>query len=143
MLMTRAPWPTAQSMPLRMLNVVLSALAALLEKACTASRRAAGAMPSSRWRAAIAPAMPVPCGMRLFRCAAHRVEALRHHAVEIGMGDVDLRIDHRDRDIGAPDHAVNVQHLSFSQDVLRGVALLLGRIAPRRRRLLAPAWSRL
>jgi hypothetical protein len=47
MLMTRAPCPTAQSIPLRMLNVVLSALAALLEKACTASRRAAGAVPST------------------------------------------------------------------------------------------------
>ena len=73
-------------------------------------------------------------GVRLFRCAAHRAEALRHHADEVGMGDVDFRIDHRDRDIGAPDHAVNVQHLELLQDVLRGVALLAG-IAPRRRRL--------
>ena len=74
-------------------------------------------------------------GVRLLRCAAHRAEALRHHADEVGMGDVDLRIDHRDRDIGAPDHAVNVQHLELLEDVLRGVALLLAGIAPRRRGL--------
>ena len=66
----------------------------------------------------------------------HRAEALRDHADEVGMGEIDLRIDHRDRDIGAPDHAVNVQHLELLEDVLRGVALLLGRIAPRRRGLL-------
>ena len=32
-----------------------------------------------------------------------------------------FRIDHRDRDIGAPDHAVNIGHLELLQDVLRGV----------------------
>ena len=65
MLMTRAPWFTAQLMPLRMLNVVLSGVATLVEKACTARMRAAGAVPSRRWRAAMAPAMPVPCGCGL------------------------------------------------------------------------------
>jgi hypothetical protein len=73
-------------------------------------------------------------GVRLFRCASHRAETLRDHADEIGVSDVDFRIDHRDRDIGAPDHAVNIGHLELLQDVLRGVALLAG-IAPRRRRL--------
>jgi hypothetical protein len=52
--------------------------------------------------------------VRLFRCAAHRAEPLRHHADKVGMGDIDFRIDHRDRDIGAPGHAVNVQHRSNS-----------------------------
>ena len=75
-------------------------------------------------------------GVRLLRCASHRAEALRRHPDEIGMGEIDLRIDHRDRDVGASDHAVDVQHLELLEDVLRGVALLLGRIAPRRRRLL-------
>ena len=68
--------------------------------------------------------------------SSHRAEALRDHADELGMGEIDLRIDHRDRDIGAPDHAVDVQHLELLEDILRGVALLLGRIAPRRRGLL-------
>ena len=105
--MMRAPWLTAQLMPLRMLNVVLSALAALVEKACTASSRAAGAVPEQTLvrgnRARHAGAV----GVRLLR-RAHRVEALRHRALEIRMGGVDFRIDHRDRHVGASDHAVNV-----------------------------------
>ena len=116
--------------------MVLSALAALLEKACTASRRAAGAVPSRRWRAAIAPAMPVPWGCGFSGAPPTALKRCATTPDEVGMGGIDLRIDHRDRDVGAPDHAVNVQHVELLQDVLRGVALLLGRIAPRRRRLL-------
>ena len=60
--------------------------------------------------------------VRLLR-RAYRAEALRHHAHEVGMRGVDFRIDHRDRDVGAPDHAVDIQHLELLEDVLRGVAL--------------------
>src|SRR5215469_5302096 len=49
-LMMRTLSCTDQLMPLRMLNVVLSAVAAVLEKACTASSGAAGAVPSKRWK---------------------------------------------------------------------------------------------
>ena len=45
-----------------MLKVVLSALAALVEKARIAISCAPGAMPISRWCEPMAPAMPVPCG---------------------------------------------------------------------------------
>src|SRR5262252_8829328 len=107
-LMMRAPSCTDQLMPLRMLNVVLSAVAAVVEKACTASSRAAGAVPSKRWCAAMAPAVPV----RLLR-RANRVEALRHGALEVGMRDVDFRIDHRDRHVGAADQAVDVGNLEL------------------------------
>ena len=31
-------------------------------------------------------------GVRLFRCAAHRAEALRHHPDEVGMGEIDLEL---------------------------------------------------
>ena len=70
--------------------------------------------------------------VRLFR-RADRAEALRHHALEVGMRGVDFRIDHRDRDIGAADHAVDVGDLELLEDVLRGVALLAG-VAARGRR---------
>jgi hypothetical protein len=46
--------------------------------------------------------------VRIFR-RANRVEALRHRALEVRMRDVDFRIDHRDRHVGATDHAMNVR----------------------------------
>ena len=61
-------------------------------------------------------------GVRLFRCAPNRAEALRDHADQIGVRDIDFGIDHRDGDIGAPHHAVNVGHLELLENVLRGVA---------------------
>ena len=70
--------------------------------------------------------------VRLFR-RADRAEALRDHALEVGVGGVDFRIDHRDRDIGAADDAVDVGDLELLQDVLRGVTLLAG-VAARGRR---------
>jgi hypothetical protein len=45
------------------------------------------------------------------------------------MRSVDLRIDDRDRDIGAPDDAVDVGDLELLQNVLRGVALRPGVVA--------------
>ena len=68
-------------------------------------------------------------GVGLLR-GARRVEALRHRAFEVGVSDVDLRIDHRDRHIGATDHAVNIGNLELLQHVLRGVSLR--RVAARR-----------
>jgi hypothetical protein len=61
---------------------------------------------------------------------ANCVEALRHHALEVRMRDIDFRIDHRDRDIGATDHAVDVGNLELLQHVLRGIALWFA-IGPR------------
>src|SRR5258707_7366139 len=61
-LMMRAPSCADQLMPLRILNVVLSAVVALAEQALTASSRAASAGPTHRWGAATAPAQPVPWG---------------------------------------------------------------------------------
>ena len=124
-LMTRAPCFTDQSMPLRMLKVVLSALAALVEKACTARRRAPGAMPSSRWCEAMAPAMPVPCACG-FSGASIALKRCAITPSRSGCGGIDFRIDHRDRDIGAADDAVDVGNLELLQDVLRGVALWPG-----------------
>jgi hypothetical protein len=60
---------------------------------------------------------------------AHRVEALRHRALELGMRHVDLRIDHRDRHVGAAYRAVDVGNLELRQDVLRRVSL--GPLSPR------------
>src|SRR5262245_44614353 len=57
---------------------------------------------------------------------ADRAEALGDHAFQIGMRGVDLRIDHRDQDVVAPDHAVHVGNLELLQNVLRGVALWAG-----------------
>ena len=62
MLMTRAPFSTAQSIPLMMLKVVPSPLCVRGSNARTASTPTRGAVPSTLRRAAIAPAMPVPCG---------------------------------------------------------------------------------
>ena len=59
--------------------------------------------------------------VRLVR-RAHRVEALCHRAFEIRVGGVDLEVDHRNRHIGAADHAVHVNEAELLQDVLRGVA---------------------
>ena len=59
--------------------------------------------------------------VRLLR-RADGAEALGDDALQIGMRRVDLRIDDRDRDIGAPDHAVDVGELELLQNVLRGVA---------------------
>ena len=79
--------------------------------------------------------------VRLVR-RAHRVVALRHRSLEIGVGGVDLRIDHRDRHVGAFDHAVHVGEAELLQDVLRGVAGLT--LAARCDGAGAPdAWSRL
>ena len=122
--MMRAPWPTDQSMPLRILNVVLSALAALREKACTARRRAPGAVPRIPRRAAMAPAIPVPWACGFSGAPPTALKRCADHAGQIGVRDIDFGVDHRDRDIGAPDHAVNVQHLELVENVLRGVALL-------------------
>ena len=47
------------------------------------------------------------------------------------MRGVNFRIDHRDGDVGAPDYAMDIQHLELLEDVLRRVALLAG--VPRRR----------
>ena len=112
-----------------MLNVVLSAVAALVEKACTARSRAAGAVPSRRWCAANGARHAGAVRVRLVRCA-RSVVALRHRSFEIGVGGVDLRIDHRDRHVGAFDDAVHVGEAELLQDVLRGVALLGPRRAP-------------
>jgi hypothetical protein len=54
---------------------------------------------------------------------AHRVEALRHCALKLGVRDVDLRIDHRDRHVGAPYQAVDAGNLQLVQDILRGISL--------------------
>ena len=61
MLMTRAPWLIAHSMPLRMLKDVLSAEPDVSLKARTARIFAPGATPSSRSRDTMAPAIAVPC----------------------------------------------------------------------------------
>jgi hypothetical protein len=61
MLMMRAFLLAAQSTLSRILNVVLSALSPEPEKARTASSFTFGATPTSLLRAAIAPAMAVPC----------------------------------------------------------------------------------
>ena len=103
----------------------------------THARRAArafGAMPTSLWCDAIAPAMPVPCGCG---CSGAPTALNRspHHAGEVGMAGVDLRIDHRDDDVVAGGQAVNVAELPLLDDVLlRGVALAL--VRRRRRRTL-------
>ena len=109
-------------MPLSMLNVVLSASAAVLEKACTASKRAPGAVPSSRWCAAIAPAMPVPCACGFSgaptaskRCATAPsrsgwVTSISESITAIGT-------------LRTADYAVDVGHLELLEDVLRGVSL--------------------
>ena len=68
-------------------------------------------------------------GVGLLR-GARRVEALRHRALEVRMRDVDFRIDHRDRHVGATDHAVNLGDLELLQHVLRGISLR--RVAARR-----------
>ena len=57
---------------------------------------------------------------------ADRAEALCDHALQVGMCRVDLRVHHRDRNVGASDQAVNVGELELLQDVLRGIALLGG-----------------
>ena len=120
-LMTRVPWPTAQLMPLRMLNVVLSGVATLVEKACTArmprGRRGAEQTLARGNGAGHAGAVRV----RLVR-RAHRVVALCHRALEIRVGGVDLGVDHRNRHVGASDHAVHVAEAELLQDVLRRVA---------------------
>ncbi len=53
----------------------------------------------------------------------------------VGVGGVDLRIDHRDRDVGAAHDAVYVGDLQLLEDVLRGVAGGAGVAARRRRRV--------
>ena len=61
---------------------------------------------------------------------AHRVEALRHCALEVGVRDVDFRIDHCDRHVGAANNAVDIGNLELLQHVLRGISLR--RVAARR-----------
>ena len=78
--------------------------------------------------------MPVPWGCGFSGAPPTALKRCADHADQIGMGHIDFRIDHRDRDVGAPDHAVNVQDLELLENVLRGVALLTG-IAARCRRL--------
>ena len=99
-----------------MLKVVLSALAAPLEKAWIGiEARADGAMPISLRCAAIAPAMPVPCGCGFSGAPPTASNCVGDHAVEIGVLHVDLRIDHRDRDIGALDLAVDVEQSELAR----------------------------
>ena len=59
--------------------------------------------------------------VRLVR-RAHRVVALCHRPLEIRVGGVDLGVDHRNRYVGASDHAVHVAEAELLQDVLRRVA---------------------
>jgi hypothetical protein len=61
MLMMRAFFAAAQSMPLRILKVVLCALSPAPVKARTARSLTFGATPTSLLFAAIAPAIAVPC----------------------------------------------------------------------------------
>ena len=60
MLMMRAFWLIAWSMPLRIANVLASTLPPAALNARIARMRAAGATPLSRERAAIVPAIAVP-----------------------------------------------------------------------------------
>ena len=50
------------------------------------------------------------------------IELTAEDAFEVGVTGIDLRIDHRDWDIGALDSAVDVGEPQLAQDVLRGVA---------------------
>ena len=119
--MTRAPWFTAQLMPLRMLNVVLSGVATLVREGVhgkeARGRRGAQQTLARGNGAGHAGAVRV----RLVR-RAHRVVALCHRALEIRVGGVDLGVDHRNRHVGASDHAVHVAEAELLQDVLRRVA---------------------
>ena len=120
-----------------MLNVVLSAVAAALEKACTARSRAARRGAKEPLVRSDGARHAGAVRVRLLR-RADGAELLRDHALQIGVGGIDLRVDDRDRYIGAPDHAVNVGDLQLLQDVLRGVAFRT-RISARGGRSLA-AW---
>ena len=123
MLMTRALLAAAQSIPLRMLKVVLCALSPSPVKARTAEqphlRRNADQFAVGGDGAGHAGAVRMRRRRR-----AERVVFARDHAGEIGMAGVDLGIDHRHQHVVAIADAVRVQQMQLGNDILRAAPRL-------------------